>query len=461
MSTNTISHVGDLNDEQALSFFGTDGIRGKSQTFLTNSLVSQIGYWCNHVLLGEGPILIGQDSRASSERIASALAHGLATKNREIWLLGLCPTPAVSHLIKKYNASGGLMISASHNPPEDNGIKIFDKTGEKISLEKQIFIDNKLKRKVLIPICKDKDNCINRNDLLKDYKNSLLNTVDKESLIDIPIVLDLCWGSASSCGEKLFKALGANVISINAIPDGEKINVNCGSTHLEHIKKVVLESNAQMGFAFDGDADRMIAIDGKGRVIDGDHSLYLWGSSLQDKNMLPEQRLVTTVMSNLGLEKAWLNRGGKLTRTPVGDQHVHKAMLTNKASLGGEQSGHILSTLNDLCGDGLLAAIQLSSICNRKGILLSEWRDQSFKPYPQKLISVPIAKHITQNYLNKSEKFRLSIAEAELDLGKEGRVFIRKSGTEPLVRVMVESIDKLLVESLTTKIAKIALEEFN
>ncbi len=454
------AHIGNQSKKKGLFFFGTDGIRGNAETLLTNQLVRKIGFFCSQILPKNGPVLIGHDSRSSNERISSALTSGFSSAGREVWLLGLCPTPAIPMLIKKHNIAGGIMISASHNPPEDNGIKIFDATGEKISVKKQEIIDTSLQEENKIPSQKG-DFCKQRQTLLKDYENSLLENIDTQILNNIPIVLDLCWGSATSCGEKIFQSLGAKVTSINSVPNGERINVNCGSTHLQALRKAILETNSEMGFAFDGDADRIIAIDRRGRIIDGDHILYLWGSNLQEKDALREQRLVATVMSNLGFEKAWIKNGGTLERTSVGDKYVHKAMVKTKASLGGEQSGHILSTINGLCGDGLLTALQLSKICAQKKISLSEWRNESFDPYPQKLINIPLSNYITSKRLENCKRLNNSIKNAQLQMGNDGRILIRKSGTEPVLRVMVEAKDKLLVNSFLSEISQIIYDEFS
>ena len=452
--------VSGTEPQENIVFFGTDGIRGKAETLFTAELLHKLGFFSDKVLPKKKPILIGQDSRLSSPKIVNGLADGLMAAGREVWLLGLCPTPAVPLLIKKYDAAGGFMVSASHNPPEDNGIKIFDFNGEKLSSKKKSIIDKGLQEKSRI-ISNTRNNCICRHDLLKEYEESLIQTIEIEDFQGTPIVLDLCWGSATACGESLFQALGAKVTSLNAKPNGNKINVNCGSTHLAEIQRAVLETKSEMGFAFDGDADRMIAIDGRGRVVDGDNILYLWGSALKEKNALPDQRLVSTVMSNLGFEKAWITQGGILERTPVGDQNVHKVMVEKQAALGGEQSGHILSKINGLSGDGFLTALQISNICKKKGVKLEGLVDQSFKPYPQKLINVPINPKINKDYLSQSIKFQTSVKKAELAMGEEGRIFIRKSGTEALLRVMVESSDESIVEFWSSTISKIASEEFN
>ncbi len=460
MITKRKSFIGGENEKQKLIFFGTDGIRGNAETLLTNELAQKIGFCCSQILSEKSPILIGYDSRCSNKRITSALTAGFTLANREVWILGVCPTPAIPFLIKKHRIAGGIMISASHNPPEDNGIKIFDSNGNKISLKKQKIIDKALQEKIKID-SQDKCSYILRNDLLQDYEKSILQTINIQDFNNKHILLDLCWGSATSCGEKIFKSLGAKVTSLNSKPDGKRINVNCGSTNLKQIQTAMIETNAHMGFAFDGDADRLIGIDHKGRVMDGDHILYLWGSHLQEKNMLREQRLVATVMSNLGFEKAWIKRKGKLTRTHVGDKYVHQEMLSTKASLGGEQSGHILSTINDLSGDGLLTALQISSICIQKGINLSEWLDESFEPYPQVLINVPLINNITNKNLENSARFKTSIEKARVKINDHGRIVIRKSGTEPLLRIMVESIDKILVNSIIENIRKVTFEELN
>ncbi|KGG13124.1 MULTISPECIES: phosphoglucosamine mutase [Prochlorococcus] len=439
--------------------FGTDGIRGKASSLLAPDFVLKIGFWCGLVIEGEGPFIIGQDSRQSSSMITSALSAGLTAAGREVWQVGLCPTPAIPHLIKQFGASGGLMVSASHNPPEDNGIKIFNSAGQKISLKEQRLIEKGLTKEIN-PL--EQIGAIHyRNELIQHYSNSLLETANGKTLKDVSIVLDLCWGSATSCGEKIFTSLGATLKTIHSHSDGAKINVKCGSTNLGPLKEAVKAENAQMGFAFDGDADRVIAVDEKGRVIDGDHILYLWGSFLKEQNQLPEQRLVATSMSNLGLENAWLAKGGQLERTPVGDRYVQEKMLETNATLGGEQSGHILSKMNGLCGDGLLTAIQLATICNGLNLRLFEWLNQSFKPYPQKLINVPIKNSSSNQYWEESEALQEAMDKAKVAMGSRGRVLIRESGTEPLLRVMVESEDPKMVDSWSSHLASIALNDLN
>ena len=243
-------------------------------------------------------------------------------------------------------------------------------------------------------------------------------------------------------------------------PDGSRINVDCGSTQLDLLRAAVIRKGAEMGFAFDGDADRVLAVDEKGRIIDGDHILYLWGSTLQDRGELPENRLVATVMSNLGFERDWAKRGGVLERTPVGDQHVHSTMVSTGATLGGEQSGHILSAKHGLCGDGIMTALQVATICNGKKLTLSEWRDESFHAFPQKLVNISLTKAAQQKNWKDCEPIINAVSKAEAAMGEDGRVLLRASGTEPLFRVMVEAKSQEEVDSWTTHLAHVVEQNF-
>ena len=443
--------------------FGTDGIRGHVGRVLTPALCLQVGYWCGRELPDTGPILIGMDSRLSGSMVASALTAGLTAAGREVWNLGLCPTPAVPLLIRQFSAAGGLMVSASHNPPADNGIKVFGSDGAKLSAESQSRIEAGLRddtggapdSSALFGASYE------RNDLLAGYSDSLLGSVGNRRLDGVPIVLDLCWGSATACGAEAFRSLGAVLTVLHGEPDGSKINVSCGSTQLAPLRQAVVDCGAAMGFAFDGDADRMLAVDGRGRVLDGDHTLFLWGSVLQHQQALPDQRLVATVMSNLGFERAWQDRGGVLDRTPVGDQHVHAAMVTSGAALGGEQSGHILSASHGLCGDGVLTALQVATLCHAQEISLSEWLDRSFKAFPQKLVNVTVPDLERRKGWESCEPLAEAVRDAEQAMGDRGRVLVRASGTEPLLRVMVEADDSEAVESWTSRLAQIADTNLN
>jgi phosphoglucosamine mutase len=357
------------------------------------------------------------------------------------------------------------MVSASHNPPHDNGIKVFGASGAKLSRAQQQVVEAGLagvpgKASAAqgfsgVGLVRD------RSDLLADYQRALVASVMGRRLEGCKIVLDLCWGSAAACGEAVFQALGADLTVLHGTADGERINVDCGSTHLDQLRQAVLDQGASMGFAFDGDADRMLAVDGKGRVVDGDQILYLWGSDLLAKGQLPAQRIVATVMSNLGFERAWQAKGGVLERTAVGDQYVHQAMEQMGAGLGGEQSGHILSARHGMSGDGLLTALQVATLLHQGGQSLADWMDSSFEPYPQTLVNVTVPDRQRRQQWQQCDPLRLAVEQAEAAMAGEGRVLVRASGTEPLLRVMVEAAEQGLVDHWAGHLAGQADQHLN
>jgi len=353
------------------------------------------------------------------------------------------------------------MVSASHNPPHDNGIKVFGASGAKLVAARQQAIEAGLQGRTAPPPLHGSGREVPRPDLLAAYTESLQASTGGQRLDGARVVLDLCWGSATACGEELFRSMGAEVLVLHGEPDGERINQGCGSTHLEPLKRAVLESGADMGFAFDGDADRMLGVDGRGRVVDGDHTLYLWGSALRREGQLPDDRLVATVMSNLGFERAWQASGGVLERTDVGDQHVHAAMEALGAGLGGEQSGHILSARHGMSGDGLLTALQVATLIHGGGLKLAEWMDGSFQPYPQRLVNVTVPDRQRRQQWQECEPLRLAVAEAEAAMAGHGRVLVRASGTEPLLRVMVEAAEQSQVDHWSESLAAAAEEHLN
>ena len=427
------------------ALFGTDGIRGKVGDFLTVDLALQVGFWGGKVLResapSNGPVIVGQDSRSSSDMLAMALTAGLTAAGLEVWNLGLCPTPAVAHLSGVSHGVGGVMISASHNPPEDNGIKFFGSEGTKLPGTLQKQIEALLRGSVF----SDLSNNISgqdyyRPELLKDYVESVRRPVKAVTdLQGLRIVLDLAWGAAAQLAQQVFADLGAEVICLHDQPDGDRINVNCGSTHLNPLKEAVLQYSADMGFAFDGDADRVMAVDATGRVIDGDYILYFWGQSLRASQNLPGDLIVATVMANLGFERAWKQLGGKFVRTAVGDQYVHAEMERSGAMLGGEQSGHILCHHYSLTGDGMLTALHLASLVHQSGLSLTQLADQSFQTYPQLLFNVRVEDRERRVNWQQCEAVTGAIAKAEAAMGDSGRILVRASGTEPLIRVMVEA----------------------
>ena len=438
------------------SIFGTDGIRGIFNREITYDLAQKIGYAFGITNNNSQKVLIGRDTRVSGEVLLEALSNGLNQSGKEVIDIGICPTPAIPFLIKQFKIYSGIMISASHNPPEYNGIKIFDHYGHKLNKKKEIEIEiclNEIKSNL---IYRKQKNIKQKYDLLELYKQNLIESIGGNNLNGMKIILDTCHGSATVFAENVFKQLGANVNVINKNADGSKINVNCGSTCLDPLKKAINEFDAEIGFSFDGDADRVIGIDSQENILDGDHILFLWGRELMREKVLSRNLLITTVMSNLGFEQAWNELGGILIRTPVGDKFIHEEIDKQKADLGGEQSGHILSKINNYSGDGVLTAIQIANFCKKKNITLKDLLKTSFKGFPQKLTNIKLTsndkhfKKFLENNMNKSIKEKLD------NISEPCRIFARNSGTEPVLRILVEAENKDLVDDISIKMRKIA-----
>ncbi len=438
--------------------FGTDGIRGKVGELLSAPLALQVGFWTGIVLRNHatnpGPVILGQDSRNSSDMLAMALSAGLTAAGIEVWYLGLCPTPTVAYLVSVSDAIGGVMISASHNPPEDNGIKIFGATGTKLPQLLQAAIEAGLRGKAILPgIVSNCGRHYSRPELIKNYALSLQQPLENVvSLQGMKIVLDLAWGAAVKLAPAVFREMGAEVTELHNEADGSRINVNCGSTHLDILAQTVKEQNADIGFAFDGDADRVLAVDNIGRQVNGDYILYLWGRSLLSQQQLPDNLIISTVMANLGFEKAWKQIGGQLTRTAVGDQYVQAEMLQTGAMLGGEQSGHILCRHYGITGDGLLTALHIAALVKQAGVSLKELIDQSFETYPQLLQNVRVMDRDRRLGWKNCEPVQQAIALAEVAMGDSGRILVRASGTEPVIRVMVEAANAELAHYWTKEL---------
>ena len=442
--------------------FGTDGIRGQAGQLLTAPLAMQVGYWAGQVLQAQsaapGSVLVGQDSRNSGHMLANALAAGLTSAGLEVWLLGLCPTAAVAHLTGAMGAIGGIMISASHNPPGDNGIKFFGPDGTKLPKAIQQSIEACLRgqtEEAMSAATGRWGQCYSRADLVDRYLDSIQAPLQPGlDLGGLRIVLDMAWGAAAGIAEQAFANTQADIIGLHGLPDGDRINVNCGSTHLGPLQAAMQAHQADIGFAFDGDADRVLAVDAQGRVVDGDYILYFWGKTLREMNRLPADTIVSTVMANLGFERAWTQLGGTLVRTNVGDQFVHAAMVERGAMLGGEQSGHILCHHYSLTGDGILTALHLADLVQQCGGSLAALMDQSFQPYPQRLKNIRVMDRDRCKHWQDCEPIQTAIAAAEADMGDCGRVLVRPSGTEPLIRVMVEAEHSSLVDHWTDHIAQ-------
>jgi len=445
----------------ATPLFGTDGIRGRVGDLLNADLALQVGFWAGQVLQKEapatGPVIVGQDSRNSSDMLAMALTAGLTAAGLEVWNLGLCPTPGVAYLTGVTGAIGGVMISASHNPPEDNGIKFFASVGTKlpVALQKQIEAGLRGFSGEAIPAEVEGQDYY-RPELIANYVESLRHPLQGVTdLRGMRIVLDLGWGASVALAGQVFAELGAEVICLHDQADGDRINVNCGSTHLNPLKEAVRQYSADMGFAFDGDADRVMAVDAKGRVIDGDYILYFWGQALRQAQKLPGDLIVATVMANLGFERAWNQLGGSLVRTAVGDQYVQAEMQRTGAMLGGEQSGHILCHHYNVTGDGMLTALHLASLVRQSGVSLTQLVEQSFQPYPQLLRNVRVEDRDRRLNWQQCDAVSHAIAQAEAAMAGQGRILVRASGTEPLIRVMVEAESADVAEYWTSELIRV------
>ncbi len=450
--------------------FGTDGIRGKVGEILNAPFALQLGYWAGQVLQAvssdRGPIIIGQDSRNSSDMLSMAITAGLTSAGIEVWHLGLCPTPCVAALTATSEAIGGIMISASHNPPQDNGIKFFSSDGIKLEDSVNQQIEANIRKAYQFPHRTVGSSSTlswgkhyHRPELVRNYVQLVKKTLPQDiNFQGMRIVLDLAWGASVRVAPAIFQQLGAEVISLHQLPDGDRINVNCGSTHLDLLQQAVAEYEADLGFAFDGDADRVMAVDSQSRVVNGDYILYLWGDRLRQESQLPEDMIVATVMANLGFERAWQQLGGKMERTPVGDRHVQAAMWRSGAMLGGEQSGHILCHHHGVSGDGVQTALHLASLVHQSETSLAQLVDNSFQTYPQILQNVRVEDRERRSKWQECEPLQRAIAQGKEAMGEQGRILVRASGTEPLIRVMVEAVDRQLTQYWTDRLVRVVEE---
>ena len=437
--------------------FGTDGVRGIANKELTPKLAFEIGRAGAYVLSGEvhhkPRILVGKDTRLSGDMLEAALVAGLCSVGAEVELVGVIPTPAIAYLVRHYNADAGVMISASHNPYEFNGIKYFNNKGLKLhdKIEERIeaiILDNA--EELPEVYC---DN-IGRSKIVKssvsDYKKFLESTINN-TFEGLKIALDCSNGSASKIASKVFEKLGADVKVINDQPDGININYQCGSTHMDGLKRFVVENKLDLGFAFDGDADRVLAVDEKGKLVDGDKIMSICGRYMINNGKLKEDTIVATVMSNLGFDVFARKSGIKLFKTKVGDRYVLEQMLEGGYSLGGEQSGHIIFLDYNTTGDGILTALQLLSILKSTGQKLSS-AASIMEVYPQVLVNAKVSNDKKNEYM-KDSIIALMVSNLENEFKDEGRVLIRPSGTEPLVRVMIEGKDSQYIEQRARELA--------
>jgi phosphoglucosamine mutase len=444
--------------------FGTDGIRSKAGELLNANFALQLGYWVGTVLQeqnkGNGVVVIGQDSRNSSDMLATAMSSGLTAAGLEVWHLGLCPTPCVAVVTNTTDAIGGIMISASHNPPEDNGIKFFNSNGIKLKDSLTQEIESLLRANYNRFSFADLDNKWGKHyyrpGLIANYSSLLERSLTPNlNFKGMRIVLDLAWGASVRLAPAIFQQLGAEVILLHQLPDGDRINVNCGSTHLDTLTRAMKEYKANLGFAFDGDADRVMAVDCQGRVVDGDYILYLWGNKLKEQGELPDNLIIATVMANLGFERAWQQSGGQLIRTSVGDRYVQAEMWRTGAMLGGEQSGHILCHHHGVSGDGIQTALHLASLVAQSGGSLTQLVNGSFQTYPQILRNVRVECREKRSQWQECEPLQTAIAQAETAMGNDGRILVRASGTEPVIRVMVEAVNQELTDLWTDRLVRV------
>lgn len=434
--------------------FGTDGIRGQANAVLTPELAFKIGRAAAAYLgRNRGVVLIGRDPRLSGAMLEGALASGIASVGMDIILTGIVTTPGLAWLTKETGAAAGAMISASHNPMEDNGIKFFNSQGFKLEDAEELAIEElyfQERDNLPRPTGVNVGNITRREELVQTYCDYLLSTIDV-SLKGLKIVVDCANGSAAGIAPKVFAAAGAQVEAIHSDPDGININRGCGSTHPEALAAAVKAKGADAGLALDGDADRLIAVDARGEIVDGDKIMLICARSLKQQGRLAKDTLVITVMSNLGLRLAAKDLGIKTVAAKVGDRYVLEEMLRGGYILGGEQSGHIIFRQFATTGDGLLSALQLLQIMVQEGKSLEELAEV-MEYLPQVLINVPVA---SKEGWQENEFIAAKIAWAEAELQGQGRVLVRPSGTEPLIRVMLEGPRESQLQELAQAIADV------
>ena len=446
--------------------FGTDGVRGEANIELTPELAYRLGRAATLYFGEDGDddekqplILIGRDTRISGPMFEAALAAGICSAGGKAVIAGVIPTPAIAYLAKKIKAQAGIVISASHNPFHDNGIKFFGGDGYKLP----DAVEDELE-KIVHTLGKNDDldrpsgakigTIVYRHDLIAEYIDFVISTT-QERFEGVKVVLDCANGAAYEAMPAVLRRLGAEVMVINAKPDGVNINANCGSTHLEMLQKMVVEQKADFGIAHDGDADRCLCVDEKGQIIDGDHILVMCGIEMMKNGTLKDNTVVTTVMANIGFHQAIKKAGGRAEITKVGDRYVLENMLANGYRLGGEQSGHIIFTDFSTTGDGLITGLQVLASLKRSGQKASALAGL-MTSYPQLLVNVTVK---TKDGWEENAAIKQAIAEGDAELGENGRILVRPSGTEPLIRVMAEGPDQAQLDVLCHRIARVVKEQ--
>ncbi|MEI6287147.1 MAG: phosphoglucosamine mutase [Bacillota bacterium] len=440
--------------------FGTDGVRGVANSEVTPEIAYKMGkaatqyFGAKHD--GRPLVLIGRDTRLSGSMLEAALAAGICSAGGDALSLGVVPTPAVAYLAQKMGADAGVVISASHNPYGDNGIKYFAGDGYKLadSVEDELeeLINNY--RDLPYPTGEKVGTFSTNTGLIEQYIGYVVGTASVR-LKGLKVVMDCSNGASYMVAPEVLRQLGAKVIVIHDRPNGININDNCGSTHMESLRLAVIANNADIGIANDGDADRCLAVDELGNIIDGDRIMLICALDLMKQGKLPDNAIVTTVMSNLGMKKAFTNAGGKLEITPVGDRYVLERMVEKNIIIGGEQSGHLIFANHSTTGDGVLTAVQLLCVLKRSGKKMSELAALMVQ-YPQILKNLRVK---SRTGWQDNLAIKAAIESAETELGDDGRVLVRASGTEPLIRVMAEGPDEERLRELIDYIIAVIIKE--
>ena len=438
------------------NFFGTDGIRGEvGKSPITADILLKVGWAVGSVLKEQNEnasVIIGKDTRVSGYLFESALEAGFLSAGVNVGMLGPMPSPAIAYLTQAFSATAGVVISASHNLYQDNGVKFFSSKGVKLNDETQKAIE----KKISMPMSSVGSASIGKarryEQALGRYIEFCKSTFDKScDLSNLKIIIDCANGATYHIAEDVFSELGASVSMINNTPDGYNINRDCGATDTKHLQKEVLENNADLGIAFDGDGDRLIMVDHKGQKVDGDELVFIIANAWKESGNLKSNKVVGTKMTNLGIQLAFAEIGVSFIEADVGDRHVMDQLIEHKAVLGGEGSGHIICLNKSTSGDGIIAALQVLEVMSKTGKTLLELKSKMTK-YPQVLINL---KTDTKVNLQEESKLSQAINSVESKLSKTGRVLVRESGTEPLVRVMVESSNYGLAKESAEELAKI------
>ncbi len=438
--------------------FGTDGVRGIANGLLTSQLaydLGRAGAYCLTSEVHKAKILIGKDSRVSGDMLESAIVAGICSAGAEAVVTRVLPTAAVAYLTRHLNFDAGIMISASHNSFEYNGIKFFNSQGYKLADEiedriESIILDNA--EEVPLQTGKRIGRCVHLKKATQDYIDFVMETTDVR-LDGMKVVLDCANGAASEVAPWVFKMLGAEVIPYYNLPDGMNINENCGSTHPDQLSRLVSELGADLGLAFDGDADRLIAVDEHGGIVDGDKIISICATDMKKRGMLSKDTVVTTVMSNMGVEATLKDQGIKMVRAAVGDRYVLEEMVANGYNFGGEQSGHIIFHDFNTTGDGIISGVALAAVMRREDKPLARLA-RKIQVYPQVLVNATVKEENKKKYQD-DEEICAAIAAVEKEFSGQGRVLIRTSGTEPLVRVMIEGKNQVAIEKHAVSVAKL------